>query len=339
MPKSQKIAVIVPCYKVEKHILPLLEKIPSLVDRIYCVDDACPNGTGKLVERECRDPRVRVLYHSNNLGVGGAVKTGYRAAFEEGNDIGVKIDGDGQMDAALIPRFVDPLLKGECDYTKGNRFYSLDDTKGMPVVRLFGNAVLSFFSKLSTGYWNLFDPTNGYTAIHLSLLKALQLDKVSNRYFFESDMLFRLGINRCVVKDVIMRANYGSERSNLKVLKIFVPFLWGHFRNFNKRLFYNYYLRDFQVASIEFFLGPMLLIAGTAYAVYQWNVALETGVSATAGTVMIGALPIIIGMQFILSALGFDLQNIPKTPLHLALHEQFAEDNTSAHTAESKKDE
>jgi len=327
MQKYDKIAVVIPCYKVEQHILPLLEKIPPLVEKIYCVDDACPNGTGKLIKQNCRDSRVIVLAHDENKGVGGAVKTGYKAAFDDGCSIAVKIDGDGQMDPALIPHFIDPIIKGQSDYTKGNRFYTLDDTKEMPVMRLIGNALLSFMAKLSTGYWNLFDPTNGYTAFHLSLLRVMRLDKISDRYFFESDMLFRLNINRCLVTDIPMRAHYGTERSNLRINNIIFPFIRGHFKNLFKRLFYNYFLRDFQVASIEFILGPLLLICGATYAWYQWNLALSSGIAATPGTVMIGALQIIIGMQFILSALNFDLRNIPNSPLHPALADPTNEEN------------
>lgn len=323
---SEVIAVIIPCYKVEQHILPLLTKIPPFVERIYCIDDACPNGSGNLIKSECRDPRVTVLFHEKNLGVGGAVKTGYQAAFKDNCTIAVKIDGDGQMNPALIPRFVTPIINGKSDYTKGNRFYTLNDSKGMPIARLLGNAMLSFLAKFSTGYWNLFDPTNGYTAIHLSLLKVIHLDKISDRYFFESDLLFRLNINRCVVKDISIRAHYDTERSNLKIRKIFFPFISGHLKNSFKRLFYNYFLRDFQVASIEFILGPLLLLFGVVYAWYHWNLALSSGIAATPGVVMIGALQIIIGIQFILSALNFDLRNIPDSPLHPALSDPTNEE-------------
>ena len=322
---SDKIAVVIPCYKVERHILALLERMPPLVDHIYCIDDACPNGSGKLIEEQCRDPRVRVIFHDKNQGVGGAVMSGYRAAYKDACAIAVKVDGDGQMDPALIPRFVAPILKGQCDYAKGNRFYSIDHARQMPIVRLLGNALLSFFAKLSTGYWNLFDPTNGYTAIHLSLLELLPLDKIARRYFFESDMLFRLNANRCVVRDITMRAHYGDERSGLKIFRVIPSFLAGHGKNLVKRLFYNYYLRDFQVASIEFVVGPILLLIGVVYAAYHWRLALSTGVPATAGTVMIGGLQIILGVQFILSALHFDISNIPTDPIYPSLQNDLCE--------------
>lgn len=204
--KTLKIAVVIPSYKVSTHILSVLDKIPELVGQVYVIDDACPEGSGKLVEAKTRDKRVKVIYHMHNCGVGGAVMTGYKAAIKGGNDIIVKIDGDGQMDPILIPNFIEPIQTGEADYTKGNRFYNLEKIKEMPPVRLFGNAVLSFLAKLSTGYWDLFDPTNGYTAIHSDVVSQFPFDKISNRYFFETDMLFRLNTFRAVVIDIPMDA-------------------------------------------------------------------------------------------------------------------------------------
>ena len=140
---------------------------------------------------------------------------------------------------------------GEADYTKGNRFTSLNDLAQMPGLRTFGNAVLSFAAKASTGYWNIFDPTNGFTAIHTAVLAQIPLDRVAERYFFESDMLFRLSIARARVLDMPMSAVYGMEKSNMKIARIILPFAAGHLRNLLKRIFYNYFLRDFHVASLE----------------------------------------------------------------------------------------
>lgn len=311
-----KIAVIIPCYNVDEHIINLLNIIPKNIYRIYCIDDCCPNSSGKLIKKKIKDKRVTVLFHKSNEGVGKAVKTGYLAAYKDGCEIAVKIDGDGQMDPSLIPLFTNPILEGRSDYTKGNRFFSLDTLSDMPKYRLFGNAILSFITKLSSGYWNIFDPTNGYTAIHLSLIDVIDIEKVSNRFFFESDLLFRLNINRCVVCDIPMKAIYNNEKSNMKILRIIFPFLYGNIKNFFKRIFYNYYLRDFHFASIEFFLGPILFLVGVLMTIYFWYLSYETGNNSSAGLVMICALPIIIGVQLSLSALSFDIQNIPKTPIH-----------------------
>ena len=205
-PIDARVAVVIPSYKVIRHIAEVIAAIPPMVWRIYVIDDACPDGTGKFVVENVADDRVRVVYHQQNQGVGGAVMTGYQAAIADGADIIVKVDGDGQMDASLIPYFIEPILSGEADYTKGNRFYDLEEIRAMPKVRLFGNAVLSLMAKLSTGYWDLFDPTNGYTAIHADVARHLPFAKISKRYFFETDILFRLNTLRAVVVDVPMSA-------------------------------------------------------------------------------------------------------------------------------------
>jgi len=195
------IAVVVPSYKVTRHIFEVVAAIGPEVDAIYCVDDACPDGSGDFIERELSDPRVRVLRHVRNLGVGGAVMTGYRQAVADGARVIVKIDGDGQMDPSLLPAFVMPILRGHADYAKGNRFWDLRQINQMPLLRRLGNLGLSFMAKASTGYWNVFDPTNGYTAIHADIAAHLPLDSISQRYFFETDMLFRLNTLRAVVVD------------------------------------------------------------------------------------------------------------------------------------------
>jgi dolichol-phosphate mannosyltransferase len=190
------IAVVIPCFRVKKHIEAVLAAIPPWCKSVYVVDDACPEHTGNWVETSISDGRVRVLYHSANRGVGGASLTGMQQAFDDGADVVVKIDGDGQMDPALLGRFVGPLLRGDADYAKGNRFYALEDLADMPCVRLWGNAALSLVSKLSSGYWSIFDPTNGYIAIHRTVYRALPAARVDNGFFFESDMLFHLNLLR-----------------------------------------------------------------------------------------------------------------------------------------------
>jgi glycosyltransferase involved in cell wall biosynthesis len=310
-----RIAAVIPCYKVAQHVLDVIAAIPHECERIYVVDDACPDGSGKLVAAQCRDPRVQVIFHEKNEGVGGAVISGYRRALGEGLDIVVKIDGDGQMDPALLPRFVAPLLNGQADYAKGNRFFDLRNISRMPTIRVFGNAVLSFFSKLSTGYWDLFDPTNGYTAIHADALRMLPLDKISKRWFFETDLLFRLGTVRAVVQDIPMDARYGDEVSGLRVSRVLGEFLFKHLRNFGKRIFYNYFLRDMALASIELVAGVALLTFGLVYGSVKWIHSHDNGSLATAGTVMLAALPVIVGLQFILAFLAYDIANVPRRAL------------------------
>jgi dolichol-phosphate mannosyltransferase len=311
-----KIAVVIPSYKVTKHILDVIAAIGEEVHRIYIVDDCCPDRSGEFVEQHCSDSRVVVLRNETNQGVGGAMMAGYKAAIEDGMDIIVKIDGDGQMDPALLQAFVSPIVSGEADYSKGNRFFDLESVRTMPKRRLFGNAALSFMTKLSSGYWNLFDPTNGYTAIHASVAKYLPFEKISNRYFFETDMLFRLNTLGAVVVDVPMVAKYADEVSNLKITKIMGEFLVKHVRNFFKRLGYNYYLRGMSLASIELPLGVLLVLCGAFFGAGHWIESAQTGVSTAAGTVMISAVPIILGVQFILSFIGYDIASVPTRPFH-----------------------
>lgn len=322
---AYRIAVVIPCYKVKASIERVVADIPEIVGRIYCVDDGCPDRSGDFIEENIKDPRVKVLRNPENLGVGGAVMHGYRQARDDSFEIAVKIDGDGQMDPHLLPGFIKPILEGKADYTKGNRFYNLKNLEKMPPLRLFGNASLSFLSKISTGYWHLFDPTNGYTALHLSLLELLPLEKISNRYFFESDLLFRLNIARACVKDVPMKAEYGDEESHLKIGKILLPFLKGHIKNTIKRFFYSYILRDFQVASLNFMLGIILFICGGFFGAIEWIASIESGEPATAGTVILAALPIFIGVQLVLSAINNDILNVPKEAIHPSFDESLPE--------------
>jgi len=313
------IAVVIPCYKVSKQILEVLAGIPAVVERIYVVDDACPEASGKLVQSCCHDPRVQVLFNTVNSGVGGAVMAGYRQAIADGMDILVKMDGDGQMHPSGLQPLVTPIINGTADYTKGNRFYNLANISRMPKARIFGNAALSFMSKFSTGYWNIFDPTNGYTAIHARLAQRLPFEKISKRYFFETDILFRLNTYRAVVQDIPMDARYGDEVSNLKISKIAVEFLGKHFITSVKRIFYNYYLRNVSIASIELPLGVLAILSGFIFGSMHWFESIHSGTTASAGTVVLAALLIIVGLQFLLGFIGYDIENVPRIPVHPVL--------------------
>lgn len=317
MTTQPKIAVVIPCYQVSRHILDVLARIGGVVTRIYVVDDQCPENSGKLVENSSSDSRVTVLYNATNLGVGGATLAGYKAALQDGMDIVVKLDGDGQMDPKFIPALIKPILKGQADYTKGNRFFSYEHIGSMPMHRLLGNSALSFFSKVSSGYWNIIDPNNGYTAIHKTALRLLPLEKISNDYFFESDMLFRLNSMRAVVIDVPMKAIYGDEVSNLKAHKVLLPFLAGHGKNFAKRIAYNYFIRDVSFASLEMVFGFLFLLFGISYGGLNWIQYFSSNTYAPGGVVMLSALTVIVGLQLSLSAINYDIQNVPKWPLQL----------------------
>lgn len=309
-----RLAVVIPSYKVTNHILEVLSGIGPEVAKIYVVDDACPDSSGDFVKKHAKDKRLQVIKHEVNQGVGGAVITGYRAALADGMDVVVKVDGDGQMDPSLIPVIAKPVLTGEADYAKGNRFDSLENLFSMPKVRIFGNAMLSLWSKLSSGYWSITDPTNGFTAIHRKALEAIHLEKLRKTYFFESDLLFRLSITNAVVVDVPMAAVYGEEKSNLKIRKVLVEFPWRHTVNLLKRVFYKYYLREWSVASFELPFGFGFTIFGAWFGLSRYFEAAAVGRATTAGQVTLSAVALILGVQLLLSFLSYDVQSEPRVP-------------------------
>jgi glycosyltransferase involved in cell wall biosynthesis len=311
-----KVAVVIPCYREVTRILNVINDIGTEVSHIIVIDDACPDKTGEHVKNHCADPRVQVLIHEKNIGVGGATISGYKRAIEDGCEIIVKVDGDGQMDPTLIPALIAPLQDGTADYVKGNRFYNFDGLTEMPGVRILGNLALSFASKASSGYWDIFDPTNGFTAIHIDTAVSLPLEKIDNGFFFESDVLFRLNMLRAVVLDMPMPARYGDEKSSLKIHNVILSFAARHYRNMLKRIFYSYFIRDFGISSIELILGNLLLLFGIIFGAFAWYESAITGIPATAGTVILAALPIILGSQLLIAFLNFDTKNIPTKPLN-----------------------
>ena len=315
-PRPPIVAVVVPCYRERAHVMDVLARIGPTIRHIVVVDDACPEGTGAFVRQATSDPRVDVIVHETNQGVGGATLTGYRRAIELGADIIVKVDGDGQMDPALIPSLIAPIADGKADYTKGNRFEGFESLAPMPYTRIVGNIALSFISKVSSGYWNVFDCTNGFTAIHARVAAATLARPLNRRYFFESDMLFHLGLMRAVVADVPMKARYGNETSSLSVGKALFEFAARHLVNAAKRLCLRYFISDFGMASVQFLAGIALASWGVIFGIVEWHRSDATGVPATAGTVLLAGLPIILGSQLLIAFLGHDTRNIPREPIH-----------------------
>jgi dolichol-phosphate mannosyltransferase len=310
---EKKIAVVIPCYKVAKHLAGVLRRIGPEVSAIYCVIDGCTEGSGLEANQSQRlDSRIQVIQLERNSGVGHAFVAGMTKALDEGADIVVKLDGDGQMQPEKISAIIAPLIEGEADFTKGNRFFHLEDLHSMPIVRMVGNAGLSFLSKLSTGYWNLFDPTNGFIAMKADIAKRIPWDKIHRRFFFESDLLFRLYTLRAIVVDVPMKSHYADERSNLRVLDAVLQFPFLHLRNFVKRVFYCYFLREFNIASLNIILSIILIGFGTCFGMVHWIRGYEQNQFASAGTVMFAALPIILGWQALLAFFFFDVGNVPK---------------------------
>ena len=255
---------------------------------------------------------LSVVYHDRNKGVGGAVVTGYKKALELRCGIVVKIDGDGQMDPSYIGRLVAPLARNEADYVKGNRFRDFAALKNMPKKRLFGNSALSFLVKIASGYWDIMDPTNGFTAIHKRALVELNPDRIAERYFFETDMLINLNIVNAVVKDVSMPARYGDETSSLKIRKALYHFPPKLLKGLAKRVFLKYFIYDFNMASLYLLIGLPMFAASVTFGIVEWIDSFLSGTVKSAGTIMLVALPVIISFQMLLQAIQIDISSVPR---------------------------
>ena len=308
-----KICVVIPAYKVASTLAKVVSDIGPEVSNIIVVDDNCPEKSGQVLQKQSNDSRLEVIIRPENGGVGAAVKTGYEKALQLGADVIVKLDGDGQMPPARIKDLIEPIVSGKADYSKGNRFFEVEAIKKMPKNRIFGNLVLSFMTKLSSGYWHIFDPNNGFTAISRTTLQRLPIQKIDNRYFFESDMLFRLNLNRAVVADVFMPAIYANEVSSLKIRKVLLEFPFKHFKNLLKRIIYSYYIREFNLASIELPTAIVLAVIGSVRAITAWNLSIQTGQPTPAGTVVLSAILLLSALQLLLSFINFDSNNYQKS--------------------------
>jgi dolichol-phosphate mannosyltransferase len=304
------IAVIIPCYNVARHIEAVIAAVPTDVRTIVAVDDASTDETLELLERT-RDGRVVVIRQPANGGVGSAMLAGYREALARGADVCVKVDGDGQMDLRLLPELVAPLASGEADFAKGNRFRDVDALAAMPRLRLLGNGILSFLTKLVSGYWSIFDPTNGYTAVSAETLRRLDISRVAPRYFFETSMLIELNIQDAVVHDVEMPARYGDEHSQLSVGRTAVTFPFLLVRGLWRRFFWRYMIRDFTAVTVCVLAGVPALLFGVTFGAFRWWRSVATGQPATAGTVLVAALPVILGFQCLLTAFVLDIVQQP----------------------------
>nr|NQU93155.1 glycosyltransferase family 2 protein [Bacteroidota bacterium] len=308
-----KIAVVIPTYKAEKHLKDVISGIPDLVDCIIAVDDRCPQGSGKIAgEMAKNDPRIVTVFHEINQGVGGAVITGYKKARELACDVVIKMDSDDQMDPAYIPNLIKPIAEGNAGYTKGNRFVDFKALRAMPTIRLMGNSALSFMVKMCSGYWNIMDPTNGYTAISKTALEKLNLDKLSKRYFFESDMLIGLNIQNTVIRDVPIPARYGDEKSSLSVRHTMMRFPILLLKGLIKRFILKYLIYDFNMGSVYTLVGFPMMFWGIFYGLFKWIENTINHVATPTGTIMLSVLPLILGTQFLIAAINIDINATPK---------------------------
>ncbi|TAJ16974.1 MAG: glycosyltransferase family 2 protein [Planctomycetota bacterium] len=308
-----RIGVVIPCYRVARQIERVVAGIPPWIEAILCVEDKSPDDTLAVLER-LRDPRVRVLRHDENGGVGAAVQTGFDAARALGLHIVVKMDGDDQMDPAHLPRLVAPLYEGRADMTKGNRWGDGTALRQMPLVRIVGNTGLTFLVKFASGHWSLFDPANGYLALRTEVLGMLRR-RLPARYFFESGLLIELGIVGGVVQDVSIPARYGDEHSSLSIPRALLGFPPRLLHGFLRRVLWRYFLYDFGAVSVFVLLGVPLLLCGSGYGAWVWYAMNTKDAYASSGQVMLAAMPIILGFQMLLQSIVLDIHNTPRVPV------------------------
>jgi glycosyltransferase involved in cell wall biosynthesis len=306
-----KIVVAIPCYRAAATVSEVIATLPALVDVVIAVDDASPDQTRQVLQAN-KDPRLIVLTHERNQGVGGAMRTAFRKAMEIGCDVVVKMDSDGQMHPSDLVPLLDALIKGDYDYAKGNRFLHRRELERMPKLRLLGNLGLTFLTKLASGYWHIFDPQNGFVACRSRALGDIDLDNLASDYFFENDMLIRLNVIGARVVDVPMPARYGEERSSMKLSRILLKFPWRLFCGYWRRILQRFVLRDFSPLVLFLCLGILMMTFGTAFGGYSWIQSWRTGVVASAGTIMVAALPTILGFQLLLQAMVLDIQSTPR---------------------------
>ncbi|MCX6079839.1 MAG: glycosyltransferase family 2 protein [Chloroflexi bacterium] len=310
------IIVIIPAYRVERELNAVLKSIPPYIRSIVVVNDASPDGTAQVIEAaRLLDKRIVPVVHAKNSGVGGAMISGYQKALELGAQIVVKLDGDGQMSSDDIPVLVAPLIAGQADFTKGNRFRDFLALSRMPFIRRVGNVVLSFLAKSATGYWNCFDPTNGFLAMRGEVLAQLPLERIHKSYFFEISQLSQLYLVGACLRDVPIQARYADEISSLSIIKVLAEFPPALMALFLRRILLHYFLYDFSIGSVYILVGLPLFIFGLIFGSLEWVHYASRAIPAPTGTVMLATLTVILGIQFLLSAVSIDLQSVPREPL------------------------
>lgn len=305
MYKEQKIAVAIPCYKVEQHLEQVVSGLPPLIDIILLVDDCSPDGTPALVDRLADGSRIVAIHHPQNKGVGGAMKTAFRKAMEMEADVVVKLDGDGQMDASYIAPLVE-ALEG-ADFAKGNRLFNRQMLRRMPAIRRIGNMGVGFMVKAASGYWNVSDPVNGFFAIRTKTLRQMDLDRVADRYFFESSMLIEMHYTGAHISEVNMPAIYGDEHSNLSVGKTFFSFPPRLIAAWLRRLHLSYFVYDFNICSLYILVGLPSFLFGLIFGLCEWIHYASISSPSPTGTIMVAVLTFILGFQMLLSAAQYDI--------------------------------
>jgi len=307
MLEGKRVAVVVPAFDEEALVAETLRGIPEPVDRIYVVDDASRDATGERA-REVGDPRVEVIRHDRNLGVGAAIVTGYRRALEEGIDVACVMAADNQMDPAELPGLVEPVARGEVEYAKANRLFSGEAWEVIPRARYLGNAVLSLLTKIASGYWHVADSQAGYTAVSREALARLDLDRIYPRYGFPNDMLVHLNVQNARVRDVPSRPIYDiGERSGIRLRSVVPRISWLLFKAFWWRLGQKYVIRDFHPLVFFYAFGVLMTLAGFVLGAVEVVLRI-LGNQITPATIVLVAVLFIAGLQLTLFAMWFDME-------------------------------
>jgi glycosyltransferase involved in cell wall biosynthesis len=306
--ERKRVAVVVPAHDEEGLISGTLATIPELVDRIYVVDDYSQDATAERAH-EAGDPRVEVISHAQNEGVGAAIVTGYKRALADDIDVAVVMAADGQMDPADLEQMAGAVARGEVDYAKANRLFTGQAWQLMPRHRYLGNAVLSMLTKIASGYWHVADSQSGYTAISRDLLERLDLDRLYRRYGFPNDMLVHLNVWNARVRDFPSRPIYGQgERSEIRLSRVVPTIAWLLLKGFFWRLREKYVIRDFHPLVFFYVFGILLTLAGLVLGVVETVLRLM-GNELTTPTMILVALLLISGSQFTLFAMWFDMES------------------------------
>jgi len=311
MYRGNHIAVVIPCFNVAGHLPDVLRTMPDFVDHMIVVDDGSHDEPAAVVPDSICRSRISVVHHECNRGLARAMETGFRRALELGADVIVKMDGDGQMDPEALPRLLGPIVSGAADLSKGNRFLQADHLRGMPLVRLLGNIFLSFFTKVTSGYWNVFDPTNGYLAIRRQLLEDIDLSRLGPGYFLEISLLCEAYLSGAVVRDTAVEARYNGQPSSLSVGWAALAFPMLMARACARRVALQHFLRDFTPVALFLLTGLLLVGGGLSYGLAVWLHNSRVPQPTPPGTIALASLAVLAGSQLLIQALVLDIGSVP----------------------------
>ena len=306
---NKTVAVVVPAYNEEELIERTLSSIPAFVEAIIVVDDASEDRTSSIVKTMMQsDPRIELIVHPSNQGVGGAIVSGYRRALEMKIDVTGVMAGDAQMDPEDLVRIVEPIANGSADYAKGNRLFYGDAWNMMPNHRYLGNAFLSLMTKFSSGYWHVADSQCGYTAISLLPLQKINLDKVYRRYGMPNDFLIKLNEHNFRVADVHVKPVYNvGETSGIKLTRVAPKIVWILFKGFWRRLFLKYVIRDFHPLIFFYLLSFLLISASLPLSIRLFYVWATSGNIPDMNALAL-AFTLITGLQTLFFGMWFDME-------------------------------